>query len=221
MKEIECPYNWDCGEKFETTKLNDYDSDFLESATVNKMKMMFIHCPECTRMFSFDTVEWKATASHATNPNKKTIKKKKKSIIELKEIIEKNKVEIPNSYFEYLISKDFKTNLTIFEDEDDFQLYSLNELCEYISIDGQKLLQINELKGFSESILEVNKDDFNTKEKDEYKELAKCLSIGFENTRVLYLDYKDNSTLRIFHPDGGDTEKIKRLTLEDVIKACR
>ena len=221
MKKIICPYDWDCGKEFKTAELNDYDSEFLESATDKKMTLMFIHCPKCTRMFSFDTVEWNGEPSHAKNPNEKDIIKKKKSIRELTKILEKKKVTIPNSYFEYLISENFKSSLTIFEDQDDFQLYDLNELCNVISIDGQKMLQINELKGFSNTILEVNQEYFNTKEKKEYEELANCLSIGYENTSILYLNSKDNNTLHIFHPDGGDSEKIKRITLKDVVKASR
>ena len=79
MKSITCPYNWDCGKDFIDNELNDYDLEFLKSATDKKMTMMFIHCPKCTRMFSFDTVEWKSKPSHAINPNKKELHKKEKS----------------------------------------------------------------------------------------------------------------------------------------------
>ena len=221
MKTITCPYEWDCGNEFKTTELNDYDSEFLESATNKKMTLMFIHCPKCTRMFSFDTTEWIGKPSHAKNPNEKNIIKKEKSIKELVKILKKNKVEIPNQYLEYLNSQNFNSNVRIFEDEDNFRLFNLNHLCEEINIDGQKMLQIKMLSGFSNSILDINKDDFNTKEKEEYIELSKCIAIGYENTRVLYIDNKDNNTLRIFHPDGGDSEKVKRITMKDIIKASR
>lgn len=218
MKHIACPYDWDCGKKFNINSLSSNDLEFIELATKKKMRMMFLHCPKCTRTFSFDTVLWKASASHAINPNKKVDTKAEKPIKELTDILAKNRITIPSLYFEYLTSNCFNPNLAIFNDEDDFQLYSLSELCEEINIDKRKMLQINELWGFSQSIIEANQDFFNAKEKEQYEELATCLSIGYQNNKVLYMDNKNNNSLFVFYIDDASTKKIKKITLQDITK---
>ncbi len=136
----------------------------------------------------------------------------------MKKILDNKNIEIPKSYFDYLKSKNFKSELTIFEDEDDFNLYNLDELCEEIIVDDERVLQIEVLKGYIKTILEVNDDFFDLKEKQEYEKLAKCLSIGYRNSDVLFIDRDDNNTLHIFYPDGGDTEQVDDLTLKDIIQ---
>ena len=133
----------------------------------------------------------------------------------MKKELEKGKIELPTEYLNYLTGENFKQEITIFSDESDFTLYTLDQLSKSINIDGQKMLRINQLKGYVDTILDVM--ECSEREKNKYLQLSNCLSIGFENTRVLYIDNKDN-TLHIFHPDGGDTEKIKTLTLNQLIQ---
>ncbi|MBS9774007.1 MAG: hypothetical protein KGV59_02455 [Tenacibaculum sp.] len=132
--------------------------------------------------------------------------------------LKNNNIEIPKIYLDYLVSDNFDSELTIFEDEDEFNLYTLEDLCKELIIDGEKVLQVQELKGYIKTILEVNEDFFDEEEKKEYEELSKCLAIGCRNTDVLFIDKQDNNTLYIFHPDGGDTEKIKNIKLENIVK---
>ena len=219
MKEIICPYNWDCGKISETKELNEYDFDFLQSATLKKMTFMFIHCPKCSRMFKFDTVKWKAEASHAVDPNI-VVEKKKKTVKQLTTILDKAKIEIPSAYFDYLTSDNFNYEISIFEDEDNFKLYDLNELCEKINVDGKSYLTIKKLKGFASSLMEIIDETPKKKKGQQFTltELSNCLTIGYENTRILFIDNRDNNSLWIFHSDGGDDLEKTNKTLDEIIK---
>ncbi|NDV97341.1 hypothetical protein D0T84_20915 [Dysgonomonas sp. 521] len=210
-KEITCPYTWDCGQKFEICKLSEYDYDFLQSAIDKEMSFMFIHCPECLRRFQFNPVEWKAKAS-LSDPSKKNIQKPK-TIKELTSVLKKAKVEIPESYFNYLTSDKFNSELEVFKGQGKFHLYNLDELCEEVNIDGNSYLRIESLKGYAKSLEDIFEEEYT----DEFSlsELSVCLTLGFENTQVLFLDGKDKNTIWIFHPDGGDIEPAK-ITLDEI-----
>jgi hypothetical protein len=215
MNELICPYTWDCGRKFEPQEMSKHDCDFLQSATEKKMKVMLLHCPICFRRFLFDTVEWKATSFGYDDPTEKETVKESKNTQELQSILEKSQIEIPTLYFDYLTSDKFKSEIIIFKGQCKFRLYSLEELCETVSIDGNHCLRISELKGYAKSLEEIfgeeNTEEFST------SELSRCFSIGYENEAILFIDYKDNNSLWIFHPDGGDIEPTK-LTIEKIIK---
>jgi len=212
-KEINCPYYWNCGQTFKSKELNEYDFNFLQSATIKKMTFMLIHCPKCSQMFKFDTVKREAMAM-SSNPNLK-VEKMKKTVKQLTAILNKSKIEIPTPYFEYLISDNFNSEILIFEDEYSFELYDLEELCEKIKVDGKPYHAIRKLKGFANTLLEVIGEQEG--QPFSLKELSNCLAIGYENTRILFIDNRDNNSLWIFHPDGGDCEKTT-MTLDKIIK---
>lgn len=215
MKEIICPYLWDCGKIFSPQELGAFDYNFVQSAVEKKMTFMIIHCPNCSREFKFDTVQWKADEFGYSNPNV-VVTKNEKTTKQLTAILKKAKIEIPLSYFEYLISNKFEPQISIFPDEEDFTLFTLNELCEKINIDGKSYLTINQLKGFTDPLLEIMGGSSQKKQEIQYQELADCLAIGFENTRILLVDHRDQNSLWVFHPDGGDIEKTD-VTLENIV----
>ena len=49
-------------------------------------------------------------------------------------------------------------------------------------------------------------------------ELSNCLTIGYVNTRILFIDIRDNNSLWIFHSDGGDDFKKTTMTIDKIIK---
>lgn len=216
MKEIICPYLWDCGKKIEQQELSQYDYDFLKSASEKKMTFMIIHCPYCLREFKFDTVQWKANMFGCSDPNI-VAKKNKKTTKQLNNILNKAKIEIPVLYFDYLISERFSPEVSVFQDEGKFCLYDLNQLCEKIDIDGKPYLTINQLKGFTTTLLETVDEMFTNLEDLDYNDISSFLTIGSENTRLLCIDHRDYNSLWVFHPDGGDVEKLS-LTLNNLIK---
>lgn len=215
MKQIICPYSWDCGKIFNPQELSAFDYNFVQSAVEKKMTFMIIHCPNCSREFKFDTVQWKADEFGYSNPNT-MVKKNEKTTKQLTAVLKKAKIEIPFSYFEYLISDKFEPQISIFPDEENFTLFTLNELCEKINIDGKSYLTIDQLKGFTEPLLEIVGESSQKKPEINYKELSNCLAIGFENTRILLIDNRDQNSLWVFHPDGGDIEK-SAVTLENLV----
>jgi hypothetical protein len=93
-------------------------------------------------------------------------------------------------------------------------------LCKEITIDRAKCIQAKELKGFVQTLKEMVVDGENTSDdkgmKFSLRRLAKSISIGVENSRILFIDSRDNSSLWVFHPDGGDVEKTN-LTIEYII----
>ncbi len=213
MKEIICPYNWFCGEKFEPSEMSKHDFDFLESAKVKGMTFIIIHCPKCLAQFQFNPIEWKATAM-ISDPNKKVIKDTK-PIKELLTTLKESDIQIPESYLDFLTSENFKSKISIIRGQEKFNLYNLNELCEEVNIDGNSCLRINELKGYADSLREVfgdeNTEDFSL------TELSSCLAIGYENEAILFLDFRDSNSLWVFYPDGGDIYSTK-MTLEKIIR---
>lgn len=206
MKEMICPYSWDCGKKIDPKELSQFDYDFVQSAVEKKMTFMIIHCPNCSREFKFDPIQWKADEFGYSNPDYSK-KKVKKTTKQLTAILNKAKIEIPAPYFEYLTSNEFNPQVSVFSDEEDFILYDLHELCEKVKVDGKPYFTISQLKGFTQTLLEVIGDDLPNIQHLQYKALADYLTIGYENTRILYIDNSDHHSVRIFHPDGGDIEE--------------
>ena len=206
-----CPYPNDCGQKFAASELNDYDFDFLQSATAKKMRFMFIDCPRCHRQFQFNTVAWKATAMSTGSASAKPIKKH--SPRALASLLKK--LKIPPPYLEHLQGDGFKSEILIIKGQSKFHLHNGEELCEIVNIDGHSQPRATELKAYAHSL----KKYFTRKARDPFSlpELSKCISIGCENERILFLDYRDNNTLWIFHPDGADVEPVK-MTLDKIIK---
>ena len=121
-------------------------------------------------------------------------------------------------YFEYLTSDHFYSEVSIFEDEENFELFGLNQLCEKVNVDGKLYLTIKQLKGFTNSLKEITNETPAKKDKQQFtlNELSNCLTIGYENTRLLFIDSRDNNSLWIFHSDGGDYEKTS-MTIDKII----
>lgn len=219
MKEITCPYLWDCGKIFDPQELNTFDYNFVQSAVEKKMTFMIIHCPKCAREFKFDAMQWKASEFGYSDPNQ-ILEKKKKTTKQLAAVLNKAKVEIPLSYFDYLLSDEFEPQISIFSEEEDFTLFDLNVLCEKINVDGQSYLTINQLKGFADTMLELVGDASQKMQDLSYKDLSDCLAIGSENNRILLIDNRDHNALWIFHPEGGDIEKTS-VTLENIVRRIK
>lgn len=224
MKEIICPYPWDCGKNFDPLEMEKNDFEFLKSAVEKRMTFMFLHCPKCERQFQFDTVQWKADGFGFSEP-KIVVEKKKKTIKQLTAILAKAKIEIPTDYFDCLTGNNFNSVISIFADEDDFNLYNLNELCEKINVDGKSYLTIRQLKGFASSLEEIIEETPQTKKEQQFSltELSYCLAIGYENTRILFIDSRDNNSLWVFHSDGGGDCEKTNITLDLITKkiTCR
>lgn len=81
IKKITCPYDWDCGNEFSSNEMYDSESESLETAINQKMTVMFIHCPKCTRMLLFNTVDWKGKPYFAKNLNESS--EMRKNIVEI------------------------------------------------------------------------------------------------------------------------------------------
>ena len=133
----------------------------------------------------------------------------------LLEILKNSNVEIPELYLEYLTGDNFNSEIQIFKGQDEYRLYTLEELCETITIDKNQCLRVTELEGYVKSLMEVF-DGEDSIDEFSFEELSECLSIGYENEAVLFIDSRDKKTLWVFHPDGGDIEPTK-ITLAKVI----
>ncbi|QNK61634.1 hypothetical protein H7F33_13840 [Pedobacter sp. PAMC26386] len=90
MMKILYAYDWVCGKEFTTEDLSDSDQNFLICATAKKMTLMFMECPECGIMFSYNTVSGESRASHLINPNKK-VPVLHKTLKEFNAILKKDK----------------------------------------------------------------------------------------------------------------------------------
>jgi hypothetical protein len=148
------------------------------------------------------------------NPTKKILKETK-STKELIAILEKSEIKIPALYFDYLTSNKFKSDVIIFRGQDKFHLYSLVELCETINIDGKFCLRISGLKRYTKSFEKIFRDEMIGE--FSFSELSKCLAVGYENERILFLDNRDKKSLWVFYFDGGDIEPTN-MTLDKIIK---
>lgn len=211
MQEINCPYTWFCGEKFEPHEMSEHDHDFLKSAIANKMTFMFVDCPKCATQFQFNPVKWEAIAMFS-GPSEETVKNIK-PVKELLTSLEKSNIEIPHAYLDYLADEKFNSEISIFQGQNKFHLYKLEELCETININGISCLRITELEAYARSLNEI----FGEKNSEEFpfSELSNCLTIGYENESVLFLDHRDKNSLWIFYPDGGDIKPTK-MTLDKI-----
>ena len=155
-----------------------------EEVLNKKFNTMLITCTHCQK---------RTTWHHGIEECNNEVKRK--------ENLKQN--SIPVNYLSILNSLK-KLEITIFEDEDNFKLYSKDELTKLLSVNGIYYYQISELLGYISTIVEFSIGDI----KDEIKLLENSVTIGHENTRVLFIDSREeNSYLFVFHPDGGDIEK--------------
>jgi len=137
----------------------------------------------------------------------------KDKIKEHLEILNKEKVNIPDEYFSYLINTKSKKIVRLNMNEEFFHLFSLDELCKEITVDKTKIIQAKVLVGYAKTLKEFVFDRENTIDNEGNKfsleRLSNCVAIGFENTNILFFDPSENNSLYIFYPDGGDVKKLK------------
>ena len=207
MLEITCPYDGDCGRQFAPSAMDAADGAFLTTAIVKKMTFMFLHCPACSRIFQFNPVAWTAQACEAVTP-----KVAKKSGKQLEKLLASKEVALPQAYLAHLRSGKSRPDVAIFTDEDPFTLYSLDALCHDVEVDGTRYLAVRQLAGFAQTLAQAAGTGSKQAAPFSPAELAACLAIGEENTRILFIDSRDNEALWIYHCDGGDVEKT-RLTV--------
>lgn len=205
MTEITCPYHDACGHPFDSSALDAADAGFLQSAIGRNMSFMFLHCPACSRMFQFNPVAWRAQSCEAAPP--RPARAAKKSARQLKQLLSRENLVVPQSYLAYLDNGKPRREVAVFPDQDRFRLYSLEELCEHIEVDGGRYLAAAQLAGFAQSLGQVAGADSKQAAPFSLAELAACVAIGEENMRILFLDSRDNDSVWIYHPDGGDVEK--------------
>ena len=214
MTEITCPYHDACGHHFDSSALDAADGAFLKSALGKSMTFMFLHCPVCSRIFQFNPVAWTAQACEAVAP--KAARVAKKSNKQLEKLLAKEKVALPQAYLDHLNSGKSRPDVAIFKDEDHFTLYRLDALCKEVDVDGTRYLAVRQLAGFAQALAQVAGTGSKQAAPFSLAELAACLAIGEENTRILFIDSRDNDALWIYHLDGGDVEKT-RLSVTSLI----
>jgi tricorn protease-like protein len=122
---------------------------------------------------------------------------------------------LPQNYQQFLVGKE-NLEFSIFEEEANFKIYNLAELSETISIDGKSYATIHQIQGFVASLQEILGEDVEISEDLSFSKMFNFLCIGEENGRLLLLDDRDKNTLWIFHPDGGDVEKMDK-NLSDIL----
>ncbi|AMP97925.1 hypothetical protein AY601_0990 [Pedobacter cryoconitis] len=220
MIKISCPYDWVCGQEFTIDELSAHDQDFVISAAAKKMKLIFIDCPVCKVTFSYNPSSNVSTASEMINPDQKDKKGPvRKTLKEFNALLKKDKIVLLPAYLAYLKSAKFKAQLKVFKDQDAFELLSYDSMREVVNIDGRDYVNARQLKGFALSLSELEPENNRSQEtgvssaygKDNYfftlDELADSIVIGQSGTRLLFIDSRDQDTLFVFHPDGGDIEK--------------
>lgn len=215
MTKIICPYNWICGKEFTIEDLSTPDKDFVISATAKKMTLMFIECPECNTTFSYNTINGESTASHLTNPDK--IVSKYKTLKEFNAILKKDKIEVPFRYFTYVSSEKFKNQLEVIKGEGIFKIYSSDDLREIVDIDGKQFVTARQLKGYAMSLRGIIENYGKESEFFTLDNLSDSITIGEENSRLLFIDSRDHNSLWVFHTDGGDSIEKTNLTLDHLI----
>ena len=215
MDKITCPHDWFCGRDF---SLDEKQRTFVRSSKEKGMKIIFIECPHCSQSAIIE-LNTEKVRSTLPNPNNTVSKSTKLSKKETLSILEKNKIHLPIALHKYLYLE--KGKLKIFEDEDDFKLYSLHELSDNIAVNHKETLRVLQLNVFASSLKETYQDQENTFDQKGFpfplSRLSKCLAIGEENERVLFIDPDDSNSVWIFHIDDGGVEKVNS-TLEQLIQ---
>lgn len=214
MTDITCPYDGDCGRRFDSSAMDAPDAAFLNMAIGKKMTFMFLHCPACSRMFQFNPVAWTAQASETAAPRAARVAKK--SSKQLEKLLAREQVTVPQAYLAHLRSARSLPGAAIFKDEAPFTLYSLEALCQEVDVDGTRYRAVRQLAGFAQALGQAAGSGSQQAAPFSLAELAACLSIGEENTRILFIDSRDNDALWIYHCDGGDVEPTQ-LTLTSLI----
>jgi hypothetical protein len=217
MPTVKCPYDWFCGKEF---SLDAKQSAWLQDLSKKKGAIAVLPCPKCKSevMINPRTL---ATEPMFENPHVKPAKKPKTSSRALLSKLKEAGITLPAMYREFVKNLPADCEVSIIRGDEPFTLYSLEELCEKVNISGKRTLTAQQLKtyaGFLKKIVEDHTTTIDEKGKPfTLKRLAAGLTIGYENERVLFIDPSDDNSLWIFHPDGGDVQRVRK-TLETLTK---
>ena len=173
------------------------------------MQFMFLHCPHCAAMFDFNPMQWiSPSALSQSKENHTSSPKRAKSLALNKEV-----KSLSQEYINYLKAQKETVCFPVFSEEAPFVLYSLEALCEEITIDKHQCTIITQLKAYAATLQEVGYEEGSFS----LERLSQSLSIGYENERILFVDSQDNSSLYIFEIEDGDILKTD-YTLTDLIR---
>ena len=120
---------------------------------------------------------------------------------------------LSQEYINYLKAQKETVCFPVFSEEAPFVLYSLEALCEEITIDKHQCTIITQLKAYAATLQEIGYEEGSFS----LERLSQSLSIGYENERILFVDSQDNSSLYIFEIEDGDILKTD-YTLTDLIR---
>ena len=206
MKELACP---NCNKTFLPEALSDYDFNFLKEAIGKQMQFMFLHCPHCTAMFDFNPMQWISPSALSQSKRNPTSRPKRAKSLALNKEVK----SLSQEYINYLKAQKETVYFPVFSEEAPFVLYSLETLCEEITIDKHQCTIITQLKAYATTLQEVGYEEgaFSL------ERLSQSLSIGYENERLLFVDSQDNSSLYVFEIEDGDILKTD-YTLTDLIR---
>jgi hypothetical protein len=120
-------------------------------------------------------------------------------------------ITLPDDYAKFLaehFGEDYE------RDDETWRLSTADELVETIDVDGQDVLAIRQLSVFAQTLEDVMEDGETEDHKGKaypLSRLADGVAIGTNgNGDVLYLDPADQSAVWVFHPDGGDVERVSK-----------
>ncbi|WP_289044044.1 hypothetical protein [uncultured Olleya sp.] len=110
---------------------------------------------------------------------------------------------------------------TVIVDEEDFKLFSFEEMIALTTIDGMEVSKVRALKAYVNTLKNILGPTVYDQKGKQWSMLmlSASLTIG-ENTEgdLLFIDRHDSKTLYIFRHDDGSLYKTK-MTLNKLIKA--
>ena len=148
MKELTCPH---CNRTFLPEALSDDDLNFLKEAIGKQMQFMFLHCPHCMAMFDFNPMQWISPSSLSQSKGNHTSSPKRAKSLALNKEVK----SLSQEYINYLKAQKETVCFPVFSEETPFVLYSLEALCEEITIDKHQCTIITQLKPYATTLQEV------------------------------------------------------------------
>jgi len=200
METLKCP---ECKQIFTLTK---WQNDFINSSILKKMSFIMLECANCHMNFSFNPIKYRSinTSSYdiPRDVDNRTSKKDNRHYIN---ILKDHDIILPVKYQTFLLNNTKRKIISIKKRK--WELYTLKELVTKTKIDNHSCYRISELSGYVKSLRSTFNTNFTHDDKNnpfDYKRLKTCLSIGFENEDVLFIDPSDKYSIWCFYPDGGD-----------------
>ncbi|ADV50446.1 hypothetical protein Celal_3172 [Cellulophaga algicola DSM 14237] len=137
----------------------------------------------------------------------------------LENLIVESLEELPLLFNKNYIAFIAEKTRSITVDDQEFTLYTAEELSAKITIDGLVVSNVYALKGYVKTIKEFLGPNTMDQKGNQFSMLMLAASkvIGHDNGNLLFLDAHDSKSIYIFHPDGGDLTKTK-LKLNTIIK---